>query len=187
MQALPSMNGKSRERLSLDGMAAHIANATLLIRRGIGTKNDWKLAIAFILRAYHQEFTKKVAHDIPHTPAALDARARGEATELEHAIPVGCIMNVLYHYAQGDTHDEVTKQVNSLIVQNTILARVTPDEHAKLNAKHQASMPTGFDTYPWKDVWARYVASGVPVPGEASYPESLNAYFARHTAKEGLL
>lgn len=63
MQALSSRNGKSRECLSLDGMAAHVAKATPLMRRGVRTESDWKLAIVFILRAYHQEFTKKVAHE----------------------------------------------------------------------------------------------------------------------------
>lgn len=179
MSEQPSMNGKSYEGLTLDGMAAHIGNAILLMNRKIGTRNDCKLTVAHLLRQYQNRLSLSTPEDIPYTPAALNAEQLGHLVELEHAIPVGCLLNVLFHYADGGTHEEVTAQAKNLIEANTILAWVTPEEHRLLNKKHQSSFPAGFDTYPWRDVWARYVASGVSIPGESSSPESLPSYLLR--------
>jgi len=173
-----SMNGKSYEGLTSDGMATHIAGAIQLMRRGIGTRNDCKLVVAHILRQYQNRLIAD-ALEVPYTPDARQAEADGDEIELEHAIPVGCIMNVLFHHAAGDTLQELAAQVTTLLENNTILAYVTPEEHAKLNKQLQSSMPDGFDTYPWRDVWARYAFAGVPVPEGASSPECLEDFIAR--------
>ncbi|MGB7481703.1 MAG: hypothetical protein WA924_15360 [Burkholderiaceae bacterium] len=172
------MNSKSYERLTLDGMAAHIANAILLYRSGHGTRNDCKLTIAHLLRQYQARLVAN-AFEVPCTPAARRADLMEEPTELEHAIPVGCLMNVLFQYAHGEVLQDLAVNVTSLVQVNTILSRVTPSEHALLNKQCQSSMPSGFDTYPWKNVWARYVHSGVDVPENATSTESLEHYLAR--------
>jgi len=178
LQTAPSMNGKSFKRLTLDGMAAHIANALLLAQK-VGTKNDCKLAIAYVIRAYQRQLFKKMSYEIPFTSAAREAQLKKEAIELEHSIPVGCVMNVLFHYANGSTHEEMMAQTVRLLKENTVLAWVTPQQHGQLNGKYQSSMPVGFDTYPWQDVWARYVAAEVELP-EGAFPlENLESYRKR--------
>jgi hypothetical protein len=184
MQESSSMNGKSYEGLTLDGMAAHIANAILLMNRKVGSKNDCKLVTAHVLRQYQGRLMGRAPEDVPYTQAALEAKKKGEYIELEHAIPIGCLMNVLFHYANGITHEEVTEQVKSIVANNTILAWVTPKEHTQLNKRHQSFMPVGFDTYPWKDVWARYVAACVPLPEGVLSPESLESRLQRKPSED---
>lgn len=174
----PSMNRKSFEGLTLEGMSAHIANAMLLYRGGLGTRNDCKLTIAHLLRQYQARLVAD-ALEVPYTPAARRADLVGEPTELEHAIPVGCLMNVLFEYAHGTTVQELAFTATALVNQNTILSRVTPAEHALLNKQCQSSMPLGFATYPWQNVWARYVHAGVDAPEDATSVESLEHYLSR--------
>jgi hypothetical protein len=159
------MNGKSYEGLTFQGMAAQIANAILLWKSGTGTKNDCKLTIANVVRAFQDRLVAaKDLTDIPYTKAAYQAELESEPRHLEHAIPVACLMNVLFHYVSGLDIISASAKVEELIRENTILAWVTLEEHAKLNEKLAHCMPDAFSYYPWEDQWARYVESGVPIP-----------------------
>jgi len=82
--------------------------------------------------------------------------AEQKQVELEHAIPVGCLMNLLFWRVKTSDVREAAAQVDTLIRENTVLVWVTKDEHAELNKKYQSKMPKGFDTYPWKCTLARY-------------------------------
>jgi hypothetical protein len=151
------MNGKAYEGLTLPGIASHIASSILLWNngRGTGTHNDCKHAIGHNVRAYQRRmFAEKKITDIWITEAA--AAPEKSQIELEHAIPVGCLMNVLF--SEVDATDLVTaaQQVTALIEKNTVLVWVTKDEHAELNKRYQCTMPPGFDHYPWDDPFARY-------------------------------
>jgi hypothetical protein len=160
------MNGKSYEGLTFHGMAAQIANAILLWKSGAaGTKNDCKLTIANVVRAFQERLiATKDLTDIPYTQAAYEAELEGESRHLEHAIPVACLMNVLFHYVGDLEVTAATAKVEELIRENTILAWVTPEEHAKLNGRLAHCMPDAFSYYPWADRWARYLESGVQIP-----------------------
>lgn len=157
-QSSPSMNGKSYQGLSLPGLAAHIASSILLWDNGkVGTKNDCKHAIAHNVRAYQRRLIQtKPIRDVWITENALSAEAEQKPIELEHAIPVGCLMNLLFFKIAGTCMQRATAQVIELIEDNTVLVWVTPDEHAKLNKLYQSSMPPGHDTYPWKNKLGRY-------------------------------
>jgi hypothetical protein len=162
-----SMNGKSQEGLSLEGMASHIASAILLWNKGqgSGTKNDCKLIVSHVLRKY-QRFVAKEKHAtrIPSTPAARRWEMSGKTAILEHGIPVACVANVLFHSVTGPALQKAIEQVKACLEANTVLAWVTPEEHSKLNAQFAHCMPEGYDCYPWRDVWARYRESSVDTP-----------------------
>lgn len=151
------MNGKTYEGLTLPGLAAHIASSILLWNhgKGMGTRNDCKHAIAHNVRAYQRRMiAEKVIDEVWITDAA--AAAEKSRIELEHAIPVGCLMNLLFHLVDANDQAEAARQVADIIQHNTVLVWVTKDEHSRLNKAYQCTMPEGFDTYPWKDPLARY-------------------------------
>jgi hypothetical protein len=151
----PSMNDKAFEGLSLPGLAAHIASSILLWNNGRGTRNDCKHAIAPNVRAFQRRLIAlQETCEVWITSKALVAEKR--EVELEHAIPVGCLMNLLFWKVKTSDVTKATAEVDTLIRENTVLVWVTKDEHAELNKKYQSKMPEGFDTYPWKCRLARY-------------------------------
>jgi hypothetical protein len=160
------MNGKSREGLTLAGMASHIASAILLYREGKGgTKNDCKLVVSHILRTYQRfQANTQDLNLLPATPNARAAIIEGKRAILEHAIPAGCVVNALIHYVKGTRIEEATPQVRSIIDEGTMLAWVTAKEHSVLNEDYMHTMPVGADCYPWINKWARYAACGVSMP-----------------------
>jgi hypothetical protein len=162
-----SMNGKSWEGLSLEGMASHIASAILLWNKGqgVGTKNDCKLIVSYVVRKY-QAFSAKANNltQIPSTLAARRWKINGKKPVLEHGIPVACVVNGLFHIVTGPNLQSAIEQVETCLEANTVLAWVTPREHSRLNARFAQSMPVGYDSYPWKDKWARYRKSLVDIP-----------------------
>ncbi|RZT06253.1 hypothetical protein SAMN05216319_4520 [Duganella sp. CF402] len=157
----PSMNGQSREGLSLPGLAAHIAASIVLWGKGYGhgTKNDCKHAIAHNVRAYQRRLlaTKQIKN-VWISTAALAARDQKKKIELEHAIPVGCLMNLLFFKIDQTDIEAAKGLVSKLIEESTTLVWVTKDEHGRLD---QCSMPAGYDTYPWEDHLARYRIAGI--------------------------
>lgn len=168
------MNGKTYEGLTLPGLASHIASSILLWNKGqgMGTKNDCKHAIGHNVRAYQRRMiAEKVIKNIWITEAA---RQRDKSQiELEHAIPVGCLMNLLFYKIVGSDQAAAARQVADLIEESTVLVWVTKAEHLKLNDAYQCKMPEGFDTYPWEDPLARYRKTkdvSQPVPLEESVP-----------------
>lgn len=149
------MNGKSYKGLSLSGLAAHIASSILLLRTGQGTVNDCKHAIAHNVRAFQRRLIALgEMRDVWITSSA--AVAEKTQVELEHAIPVGCLMNLLFYKVETSDLMKAIVQVDEIIRENTVLVWVTKDEHSKLNKNYQCKMPEGFDTYPWRDTLARY-------------------------------
>ena len=166
-----SMNGQSREGLSRKGLATHIANAILLWKNGMGTKNDCRLVISHVLRTYHKSFVRndaKHATNIPYTPNACAAERTGQTTNvLEHAIPILCLSNVLFKDVIATKVDDALQQVTTILADEIHLAWVTQREHQALNRQFACCMPAGFDTHPWKNIWARYDESGVPRPAFA--------------------
>lgn len=155
LQPSPSMNGKAYEGLTLPGLAAHIASSILLQKQKVGTLNDCKHAIAHNVRAFQRRLiAQQETGQVWITSSA--AKADKKQVELEHAIPVGCLMNLLFYKVETSDQTEAAAQVDELIRENTVLVWVTKSEHAELNQKHQCRMPEGFDTYPWEDTLARY-------------------------------
>jgi hypothetical protein len=155
-QPSPSMNGKAYMGLSLPGLAAHIASSILLWRKGSGTINDCKHAIAHNVRAFQRRLiVRQEIRDVWITSNA--AVAEKKQIELEHAIPIGCLMNLLFWKIETTDSTAATAHVDELIRENTVLVWVTRDEHAQLNKNYQCKMPEGFDTYPWENALARYV------------------------------
>jgi len=153
-QNSPSMNGKAYEGLTLPGLAAHIASSILLWKKGQGTINDCKHAIAHNVRAFQRRLIAEKEIEIWVTWEAVTAEKK--QIELEHAIPVGCLMNLLFYKVETFSPSEAAVQVDELLRENTVLVWVTKDEHAELNKCYQCKMPNGFDTYPWRDKLARY-------------------------------
>jgi hypothetical protein len=161
---MTSMNEKSYEGLTYKGMALHIANAIALHRRRVGTKNDCKLVVAHLIRTYQSRLIGDGQLPVRYTEAARSAELAGDPIELEHAVPVGCLMNVLFHHLPVDDIMSAGEEVSRLVCENSILAYVTPEEHLRLNQmKLSSSMPAGFDFFPWKDVWARYRVAEIPL------------------------
>lgn len=155
-----SMNGKHYQGLSLEGLAAHIASSILLWSggKGSGTINDCKHAIAHNVRAFQRRLIAK--KEIGKILITSDAQSTKDKIELEHAIPIGCLMNLLFWAMEVEnwpSQAEAAVRVDQLVRENTILVWVTKNEHAKLNEKYQCTMPEDFDTYPWENVLARYV------------------------------
>jgi hypothetical protein len=101
---------------------------------------------------------------IPSTPSARRWEINGKKPILEHGIPIACVVNVLLLTVTGPSLESAIQQVNICLEANTVLAWVTPGEHSKLNACFADSMPAGYDSYPWKDIWARYRESSVDIP-----------------------
>jgi hypothetical protein len=155
-QTSPSMNGKAYKGLSMPGLAAHIASSILLWNIGKqGTINDCKHAIAHNVRAFQRRLiTEEKVNGVLITSNAL--KAEKSLRQLEHAIPVGCLMNLLLFMVKTSELSEAATQIDKLLRGNTVLVWVTKDEHAELNKKYQCKMPDGFDTFPWKDKLARY-------------------------------
>lgn len=158
------MNGRSYEGLSEQGLVAHIVNAISLWRqvpKG-STDNDCKLVIAHAVRAY-QRLRYPPTRGLPATAAARAQLLAGETAIREHVVPVGCVLNALMHLVvPGDT-EAAREKATEILETSTILAWVIKDEHAKLS---QDTMPEKYASYPWKNVWARYLEAGLDVPSE---------------------
>jgi hypothetical protein len=158
------MNGRSYEGLSETGLVAHIANAISLWRQvpKISTDNDCKLVIAHAVRAY-QKLRYPASRGLPSTVAAREKLLAREPAIREHAVPVGCVLNALMKLV--DPHDvgAARAMVLEILETSTVLAWVTKEEHAQLS---QDTMPKGFSSYPWADVWARYHDAKVDIPVE---------------------
>jgi hypothetical protein len=173
--ATVNMNGKSKEGLTLDGLASQIANAIRCHYNDKTTRNDGILMVAHAVRAYHSRFRKEHKNEMK-IRWSEDAFSIQKDLHLEHAIPVACITNVLFYALMHKSSTNLTPQaatelVTKIIERNIHLVWVTKDDHDKLNAKYASSMPPGYDTFPWRDPWARYRESGVkilePVPTDS--------------------
>lgn len=156
------MNGRSFEGLSRPGLIAHIANAIKLWKEEplLSTANDCKLVIAHAVREY-QKLIYPPSRGLLATPKAREWMATGGRAIREHVVPVGCVINALMHFVEP--HDPVAARtmVHEVLERSTILAWVTKDEHDTLL---QDRMPSGYSSYPWPDVWARYRKAEIDIP-----------------------
>jgi hypothetical protein len=159
--ALPGngFDGKSYERLSTDGLLAHIVNTIGLWKTAprIGTPNDCKLIVSRAVRDY-----QTVLHGrrpaLLATPKARARLEKGLKVVCEHVIPANCVVNALMDLVDaGDV-----AMARDILSRGTRLAWVAADEHDAL-IPYQHDMPNGA-TYPWPNVWARYLRLDVPLP-----------------------
>jgi hypothetical protein len=150
---------RSFEGLSLDGLLAHIINAITLFNSKVGTKNDCQLVVNFLIRKYHNRLFKKGILKIQQTKEARDAIAKGEMVIREHAIPVACIMSILIEDDSIGKDDliKVTEKVKSFLNCSAKIVLISKREDGLLkSAGLDYSMPSGFESPPWKEPFVRY-------------------------------
>jgi hypothetical protein len=121
------------------------------------------LILSLIIRKYHDlqlnEDRGNVNPNIRYSKGASENDGT-QKNQKEHAIPVACLLNLIFYSFENNEISD-SSMIQNLIENNTFLVWVTQFEHLKLNEKYAHSMPDGFDTYPWKNVWARYEKVGI--------------------------
>jgi hypothetical protein len=160
---------RSRQGLTLRGIACHIVNAILLWEAGkddnkYGTRNDCQLVINHLIRHYHDRFEAEKHIVTEYTPQAMEAKENGGRVVKEHAIPVACVMRELIdHQCQASNGDlnALVPQVEAILQASAHRRYVSQDEDRAL-MEFVDTMPVGHHRYQWADPWVRHDTVGIP-------------------------